>query len=76
VTEQQAAAIDLSPVIWRKSSRTQANGQCVELADLAENVAVRDSKDPSGPVLLFGSADWGSFLESIKRGEVDANGRR
>ena len=72
MTEQETAATDPSPAIWRKSRRTQANGQCVELADLSDRVAVRDSKDPSGPVLLFGSAGWGTFLGSIKRGELDA----
>jgi hypothetical protein len=72
VIEYQAAVIGLSAVVWRKSSRTQNNGQCVELADLSDRVAVRDSKDPSGPVLLFGSADWSTFLGSIKRGELDA----
>jgi hypothetical protein len=61
---------DLFHVVWRKSSRTQANGQCVELADLSDRVAVRDSKDPSGPVLFFGSGHWGRFLSGIKRGSL------
>jgi hypothetical protein len=60
---------DLSRAVWRKSSRSNGGqDSCIEIAGLAENVAVRDSKDPSGPVLLFGSAEWGAFLSGIKHG--------
>lgn len=45
--------MDLSDVTWRKASRSGENGgNCVELARLPGMVAVRDSKDPDGPVLL------------------------
>ena len=39
---------DLSNAHWRKSTRSQNGGNCVEVAPLAEVIAVRDSKDPSG----------------------------
>lgn len=59
-------------VVWRKSSFSAGNGQCVETASLVEGVAVRDSKDPSGPVLRFTSpAAWAAFLEGVKAGEFD-----
>ncbi|MFG2014686.1 DUF397 domain-containing protein [Actinomadura geliboluensis] len=47
--------MDLSNVTWRRSSRsTSSGGNCVELADVTNAVvAVRDSKDPDGPVLLL-----------------------
>ncbi|TDD61950.1 DUF397 domain-containing protein [Actinomadura darangshiensis] len=46
--------MDLSNAAWRKASRSGENGgDCVELADAAGIVAVRDSKDPYGPVLLL-----------------------
>lgn len=46
--------MDLSNVMWRKSSRsTSSGGNCVEVAGLPGMVAVRDSKDPDGPVLLL-----------------------
>ena len=46
--------MDLTNAKWRKSSYTGSNGgNCVELADAAGAVAVRDSKDPDGPVILL-----------------------
>ena len=65
--------MDLSNAIWRKSSYSGGNGgDCVEVADnLPEVVAVRDSKDPTGPVLAFGSDEWRAFMVAIKVGEFD-----
>lgn len=53
---------------WRKSSHSSsAGGNCVEVArDLPEAVAVRDSKDPQGPVLTFSPAAWQSFTTQLK----------
>ncbi|MGH3390560.1 MAG: DUF397 domain-containing protein [Actinomadura sp.] len=63
---------DISTTQWRKSSYTTAEGgQCVEVADLASVIAVRDSKDPDGPKLTFGAADWRTFTHRIKVGEHD-----
>lgn len=46
--------MDLTDAKWRRSSYSGSNGgNCVELADVAGAVAVRDSKDPDGPVLLL-----------------------
>ncbi|MFF0520297.1 DUF397 domain-containing protein [Actinomadura nitritigenes] len=57
--------MDIPGAVWRKSSYTTSNGgNCVELASLPGNVAVRDSKDPDGPRLVFAFA---SFLTSVKR---------
>ena len=52
-------------MIWRKSSRsnaTQAN--CVEIARSAETVAVRDSKNTCGPMVVVPVAGWATFLRS------------
>lgn len=49
---------------WRKSSHSSDNGgNCVEAVDLGESVAIRDSKDPDGPVLVASAAAWRAFLQ-------------
>jgi hypothetical protein len=58
---------------WRKSSYSGSNGGgCVEVArNLPGIIAVRDSKDRSGPVLAFTPAEWEAFTAGIKDGEFD-----
>ncbi|MFG3223427.1 DUF397 domain-containing protein [Kitasatospora sp. NPDC048194] len=66
-----AAAVDL---VWRKSSFSGAQSNCVEVAVGAEGaVPVRDSKDPDGPALLFATEAWDSFLSGVKSGEFSAD---
>ncbi|WUH96259.1 DUF397 domain-containing protein [Spirillospora sp. NBC_00431] len=53
--------------LWRKSSRSSSNmDECVEVAQAKRAVAVRDSKDPDGPVLTFALRAWGAFLTTLK----------
>ncbi|NES16937.1 MULTISPECIES: DUF397 domain-containing protein [Micromonospora] len=55
--------IDLTGAAWRKSTRSGAQGNCVEVADnLPGVVAVRDSKDPQGPALTFTPEEWSAFV--------------
>ncbi len=62
--------MDLSKAAWRKSSHSGSNeGACVEVAgNIPGLIAVRDSKNPSGPALVFSRADWKAFLGLIKDG--------
>ncbi|MGV9879929.1 DUF397 domain-containing protein [Streptomyces sp. NPDC003006] len=56
---------DLSGAVWRKSSASGGENNCVEVTDLPGGVrAVRDSKNIGGPTLIVGSAAWASFIEA------------
>jgi hypothetical protein len=65
--------MDLTTAKWCKSSYSNANGgQCVEVArNLPGVVAVRDSKDPEGPKLIFEPAEWHVFTSGVRVGEFD-----
>jgi hypothetical protein len=62
---------DLTAAVWRKAGRSQEQGACVEVADLAGAVAVRDSKNPTGPALAFPRDAWRSFAVLVKSGRHD-----
>jgi hypothetical protein len=63
--------LDPAGVVWRKSTRSNPQDNCVEIAELPSAVAVRDSKDPGGPVLAFHQDEWRAFIEEIKSGRLD-----
>jgi hypothetical protein len=57
---------------WFKSSFSgSALNNCVEVALLPEEIAVRDSKDREGPVLVFTPAEWQAFLAGVRADEFD-----
>jgi Domain of unknown function (DUF397) len=63
---------DLSDVRWKKSSRSGAGNNCVEVAGLGDGArAVRDSTNPTGPALMFTVAEWTAFTTGIRTGEFD-----
>jgi hypothetical protein len=56
---------------WRKSSRSSDTANCVEVAEAPGAVAVRDSKDPDGGMLVFGEDAWRGFVVDVRRGLYD-----
>lgn len=57
--------------LWRKSSRSGGEGQCIEITSTLGHIFVRDSKSPTGPMLTCNQSDWSVFLRVIKIGELD-----
>ena len=61
---------DVSSSQWCKSSYSESSSQCVEVAWLTNDaVGVRDSKNPTGPALVFTPAEWTAFVAGIRAGE-------
>ncbi|MGH3944145.1 MAG: DUF397 domain-containing protein [Pseudonocardiaceae bacterium] len=62
---------DLSSATWRKSSRSNGQMNCVEVADLnSGHRAVRDSKNPTGPALLITPTAWTTFTTALRTGKL------
>ncbi|MGN6791073.1 MAG: DUF397 domain-containing protein [Streptosporangiaceae bacterium] len=59
----------LGAAAWRKSSYSNPSGNCVEAAQVADGVAVRNSRFPDGPALVFTGAEWDAFLSGVKDGD-------
>ena len=59
-------------LVWRKSRYSNPSGNCVELAELGDGqVAIRNSRHPSGPVLIYTRAELTAFAHGVKAGEFD-----
>ncbi|OXR42002.1 hypothetical protein B7C42_05986 [Nocardia cerradoensis] len=65
---------DTSAAKWFKSSRSRDGGECVEVAHLTTGaVGVRDSKNPTGPALIFTPAEWDAFTTGLQNGRFKAS---
>jgi hypothetical protein len=70
--EAKGVRFDTATAEWRKSNRSgQGSDNCVEVAFAEGGVALRDSRYPEGPILLFTDAEWDAFVEGAKDGEFD-----
>ena len=56
---------------WRRSDACAGAPECVEVSIGAHGVAVRDSKDPAGPVLEFTAAEWAAFVAGVRGGQFE-----
>jgi hypothetical protein len=65
-------ATEISGADWRKSSVSNSQGACVELARLGSGeFAVRNSRSPEGPALIYTRAEISALIEGVKMGEFD-----
>ncbi len=65
-------ASSLEGAVWQKASYSNPTGNCVELAKLADGrIAVRNSRHPAGPALVYKRAELDAFLRGAKAGEFD-----
>lgn len=64
--------IDTTVAAWRKSRFCNGSSACVEVASLNDgNIALRDSKQEDGPVLVFTPSEWDAFTAGVRDGEFD-----
>jgi hypothetical protein len=56
---------------WRKSSRSNADGSCVEVRREQNEVHVRDTKNRRGPILRFSTDSWRDFVVEVQEGHFD-----
>ncbi|MES9524122.1 DUF397 domain-containing protein [Streptomyces capoamus] len=70
--ENGISAGEIGDAVWRKSRHSNANGNCVEVARLSDgSVAVRNSRFPQGPALIYTREEMVAFFAGVKGGEFD-----
>lgn len=70
IVETKGMRVDLTDAVWIKSGRSGGNSDnCVEVAAVDQAVAVRDSKNPGGPALVYTREEWDAFVGGVKDGD-------
>lgn len=65
-------ATDLDGLVWQKSGRSNSTGNCVEMAQLSGgDVALRNSRHPDGPALIYTRAEIAALVQGAKDGDFD-----
>lgn len=73
VTNMFASEGDAHRLNWRKAARSMSNGACVEVANAADAVAIRDTLDRAGTIVTCSDESWRNFTGAIRRGHYDIN---
>jgi hypothetical protein len=69
--DDETLAPGINSPVWRKSTRSMGNGQCVEAAQLLDGrLALRDSMDKGGPIIVFRREAWQRLIETVKGGKA------
>jgi hypothetical protein len=63
--------VERTSLTWLKAEASTHNGQCVEIASAPGKIAMRDSKDPDGPILVYTPGEFKAFLDGARNGEFD-----
>jgi hypothetical protein len=71
--ENGVSTANLPPLTWQKSRRSNPTGNCVEMAKLpgGSGIAVRNSRDPDGPALIYTAAEIAAFIHGAAEGDFD-----
>ncbi|MFB6814539.1 DUF397 domain-containing protein [Streptomyces sp. NPDC056347] len=73
VTSRRSVADSTILAGWRKSSYSGGSqGDCLEVVDGHASVPVRDSKNPTGPAILFTALGWSAFVAAVKSDSLNA----
>jgi hypothetical protein len=72
MTQQTTGPTSSSGVVrWRKATASNATGSCVELGAFEGGIAMRNSRDPHGPALIYTHDEIAAFIHGVKSGEFD-----
>lgn len=67
------SAADLPALTWQKARQSNSQGNCVELATLPDGrIAMRNSRHPAGPALIYTKSELEAFVRGAKDGEFDS----